>query len=404
LDLPEKELYDILTAWVFCTWITEIWTVVPYLFFFGFVASGKTRALEVLQRISYRGVMGSNISSASLYRGVSKWHPTIFLDETEIYSKEHRAEIIGLLNSGYRRGQYAIRCSESNPDELQLFDVFGFKALAGTQSLRDTLESRSIIINMMKNVRKVNFLVDEETAQEIRNELLIWRFKKLHDVHDVHDVHPEGVPEALKFADGRIIELFYCLYNVANEGKENVLSYAKKAYERRVSTEESSIEAEIIQNIVDYVPFMERNWIPTKEITERFNSSRNDNEKWKSTSVGRYIKPLGLDDKRYESGRGWIYNHYIIARYCKRYNITEPPLGGTSGTSGTSFLEPVTRSFDLMDVVSVTAMINQSLGVCSYCGIAEKVLCKNVKTFGNKQFFVCEDCSLICLEELTKRG
>lgn len=40
---------------------------------------------------------------------------------------------------------------------------------------------------MMKNVRLVRFLVDEEKALEIRNKLLVWRFLKLSAKRDNDD-------------------------------------------------------------------------------------------------------------------------------------------------------------------------------------------------------------------------
>ena len=108
----------------------------PYIFFYGPVASGKTRGLEVLQRLNYRGILASNISAAALFRSCQEWHPTLLLDETEIYNKDTKTEMIGLLNSGYRRSQYAIRVKLTQQgSELEAFDVFDFKALAGTKGL-----------------------------------------------------------------------------------------------------------------------------------------------------------------------------------------------------------------------------------------------------------------------------
>jgi hypothetical protein len=334
IDLPAEELYDVCTAWVFASWTPELWTVVPYLFFSGPVASGKTRALEVLQKICHRGVLGSNVSNASLYRGVEQYHPTVFLDETEIYSREHKAEVIGLLNSGYRRGQYAWRCSENNPDEVKFYDVFGFKALAGTEQLRDTLESRSIIIKMMKNVRDVNFLVDEARALEIRNALLVYRLLKLSDISDISDVNSGGVPPQLKFGNGRVIELFHCMYSVANEGQENILEYARKTYENRLNVEETSVEAEVLECIVKIAPYVENSFIETKEVAKKFNEERNEKERWKTRSIGRLIRRLGLDPKRGTGGkRGWIWDQKRIDYLCKRYRVDPTPPKTTSLTS-----------------------------------------------------------------------
>lgn len=166
LDVVEPELYDVLTAWIFATYIPEIWRVVPYVFFYGPVATGKTRGLEVLKALSYRGFLGSNMTSAALFRSCDMWHPTVCLDETEIYSTADHIEVVGLLNAGYRRGQYALRVKNTEHGmELKAFDVFGFKALSGTEGLAKTLESRSIKIRMIKNTRPIRFLIDARARE-----------------------------------------------------------------------------------------------------------------------------------------------------------------------------------------------------------------------------------------------
>jgi len=40
-DLPDERLYDVVTAWIFCTWILERWISVPYLHLIGPKKVGK---------------------------------------------------------------------------------------------------------------------------------------------------------------------------------------------------------------------------------------------------------------------------------------------------------------------------------------------------------------------------
>ena len=70
----EPALYDILTSWIIASWVPECWKVVPYIFFYGPINSGKTRGLEILTTLSYRGLLSSNITTASLYRASEAWH------------------------------------------------------------------------------------------------------------------------------------------------------------------------------------------------------------------------------------------------------------------------------------------------------------------------------------------
>lgn len=217
IDLLDDRLFDVLTAWVFATWILEYWDVVGYLRVLSPKSSGKTRLLNTLRYISYRGCKSSDISESALYRTVEKWHPTLFLDESEIYSKGLRENIQSLLNSGYSRDDVVIRVKDPRTDELGFFETFGFKAIAGTEPLRDTLESRCIQINMSKNTRPVNRRIDERKALMLRNKLLYWRFRMLERLsvdgsegYGCYLRDERDCPE-LGWCDGRFNELYFPL-------------------------------------------------------------------------------------------------------------------------------------------------------------------------------------------------
>lgn len=368
VDVLEPELYDVLTAWIFATYIPEVWMVVPYIFAFGPVATGKTRLLEALQILAYRGIIGSNVSSASLFRGCEQWHPTVFLDETEIYNQIEHSEVVGLLNAGYRRGQYAWRVKITEQGaELELFDVFGFKGLSGTEGLAKTLESRSIMVRMMKNTRPVRFLVDQRKAEGLRGKLLMWRFLKLHqllgngDGCDGCDGLSE-VPSTLDFANGRLIELFQPLLAVANQGYENIVKYAKKVYEIRQLEEETSVEAMILNALLDSEGKVEDRVILTADIAETLNKDIPKREQFKNTTVGRMMRRLGFLPKRIRKGNGWIWNDSRVVLLRRRYL---PELTPTEDPSHLS--HPTPLSYDLRIQLDQVAP-NEPAEKCEGCG------------------------------------
>lgn len=327
LFLPDQNLYDVLTAWIFATWIYEVWNVVPYIFFYGPVASGKTRGLEILHRLSYRAVLSSNISSAALFRACESWHPTLILDETEIYNKQEKNEIIGLLNSGYRRGQFAIRVRITPQGELlDVFDVFGFKAMAGTEGLAKTLESRSIMIRMIKNRRKVRLHIDEKKADELRAKLLFWRLMIMNgcELGELCEGFLKRVGD-LDFDSGRLEELFQCLLAVANDGRENILAYAEKMNEMRLFEEATSIEAEVVEIMLNSDLGLFNNVILTKDVTEKYNASRVEREKVKTGYVGWAIRRLGFEPRHTRQGNGWLFDRERLS-YLKQIYLGEPSM------------------------------------------------------------------------------
>lgn len=333
LYLPDKKLYDVLTAWIVASWTPELWSVVPYLFFHGAVSTGKTRGLEVVQRLCYRGMMASNMSSAVVYRACDMYRPTLILDETEIYNHKDRGDIIGLLNAGYRRGQYAFRINKDKGMLLEAFDAFGQKALAGTQGLRATLESRCILIRMIKARRKVRLFVDEDRAHTIRCKLLMYRMRTLR-----FEASKESVGQTVKselgercehflarvpklnFADGRLQELFQCLLAVANHGQKNILEYAEKMAENRLSEEMAGVEAELVTILSSPDLDMANGVVLTKTLTSKFNEGRDERERWKSNSIGYLMKRLGFVKKHTNQGNGWRINQSLLQMLQENYS------------------------------------------------------------------------------------
>ena len=346
--LPHEELYDVVTSWALATWVLEIWNAVPYLSALAPKGTGKSRLLEALQPICYRGIGTGNITTAALFRISHRWHPTIFIDETAIYTFKGKGEIMHLLNSGYRRGKPAIRMrGEGAAMEVAFFDVFGFKALAGKRSLIDTLESRCIMIRMLKNAREVTDEIDHKRATILRGKLLQMRFNTLalSDVPDVHDVFLGRVP-LLNIKDGRLKELFRPLLAITNDGQGNILRYMYDVYEAQQLEEKAGIEAELIA-VVSRLP-MTKHMVHTKDITVEFNQNRLENDKWNSRNLGWIMKRLGFERRRDGKARGWYINPKRLQSLQYTYGVKPIlPLPGetssTAETTETSKKEPVMK-------------------------------------------------------------
>jgi hypothetical protein len=138
---------------------------------------GKTRFQTVVEWFVYRPLSASNISSASVYRTVESYHPTLLLDEADTYTKENE-ELRGVLNSGHTREKaFVIRCNALT-NEPERFSVWGPKSFALIGNLSGTLVSRSIVISMerKKRTERVKPLRATTPAerQEMRSKILRW--------------------------------------------------------------------------------------------------------------------------------------------------------------------------------------------------------------------------------------
>lgn len=338
LDVANDSFFDVYTAFVLASWRPEDFKVIPYQFFLGPLASGKTRALECFHKLCYRSIMAASMSAASLFRAVEAWHPTLLLDETEIYKRESMIEVLALLNTGYRRGQYAIRIEkiEEGTPQIAMFDTFGFKVLAGTEELAATLQSRCIITTMSKAVREINLFVDEEKAEELRSKLFMYRLKNLGKTLE-NNITEEFLKLNGYFQNARVIELFISLLQVAptEEIKERLLKCMKQITQSRLDEEQASIEARVFDAILKCETKVESGKISTQTITEAFNEDLPEKEQTTSRFIGRKVVALGFEKCRLSGGpSGYFWNNELIERLKKRYYPT--PSGATSLTSQTS--------------------------------------------------------------------
>ncbi len=314
IDIAEG--YDALTAWVLSSWTPEKWHAVPYLFFYGPPASGKTWALEVLASIGFRPFMSASATLASVFRVIDQWHPTMFLDETEVYMKKDRDEILNLLNAGYRKDFPAVRVEETDKGLVpRVFDVFGFKALAGTREFMQTLKSRCVILTMNKAIRKINTKIDPERAMTLRRKLLLYRFRKLAE---------KDSPEAPDVLNGRLKELFDPLIIVAPPMAKNIIiAQAKKLEEERTEEEQASAEAIVFKAILKIYQHTQEQKIAIEKITIVANENHPLEETLSSVAVGKICSKLGFKRTLSNSKRAIFWNKEVTERLVRRYGQPE---------------------------------------------------------------------------------
>jgi len=349
IDFVEDLDYDVLTTLVMATWKLEDWEVVPYIILLGPPSCGKTRVLECVQQLGYRPLLTSSISPAALYRIIEEYHPTLLLDESETFAnKDKNPEINAILNSGYKKGQVAVRSgTDENGFTPEVFDVYGFKVISGTKSLSETLSSRSIILTMSKASRRVKIFTDKETSKGIRGQLLKYRFETLGTVNPTLaqaflDTHPD-------FNNGRVLEIYHPLLQTSptEEIRKKIESHLTNTSEDKDNSAAVSIEAVVLQAFVDCEPKKDQlNRVKTCDVTAKINEGfERERDKWNDDRTGRKLRDLGLRScgKIDSKNRGFYYEVGKISRLKKKFLIlTENKTSTTfqgSGTSGTNALK-----------------------------------------------------------------
>ena len=310
LVLKDEE-YSIITLWIMASWLVDDFQTCPYLCLIAPKSSGKTAVLNMLSELAYRSVSAISVTAPSLFRAIEMWHITLLIDEAEYQIKQETEAgqaLYGCLNGGYKRGSFAIRTEGEGSSRIPAaYDVFGFKAIAATKLFHPTLESRSIIINMVQGMPK-KMIIDSGVMAKLRAKLLFWRFETLGKL-------PVVFPESRV---GRLIEMFIPLFTVAQifknkPGVQDLVSFEKvtkilvdkieEMESDRKEEERGSEEAVIVSAIHD---LNEQETITVKSIAEHLkwtDEYTDPKECSKAYSrIGKKLKILGVKTKHTKHG------------------------------------------------------------------------------------------------------
>ena len=138
--------------WIAFTWIIDDAHVAPMVVITApEKRCGKSQLLEVIGRLSKRGLFASSISPAATFRVIEAKSPTLLIDEADAFFRENE-ELRGIINSGHTRASaYVIRCFGDDHDVKQ-FSTWCAKAIAGIGKLADTVVDRSIVLSLRRKL------------------------------------------------------------------------------------------------------------------------------------------------------------------------------------------------------------------------------------------------------------
>ena len=120
-----KHAAEALALWVVHAWAFDAWDISPFMVMISpEKRCGKTTVLIILQFLTPRSELASNISAAAVFRYVEDERPTLLIDEADTFIKDNE-EMRGVLNSGHTKtAAYVIRtvevCGEHRPSDSPL--------------------------------------------------------------------------------------------------------------------------------------------------------------------------------------------------------------------------------------------------------------------------------------------
>ena len=352
VEFPSLPLYHIATTFVLASWRSEDWNYCPYLSFISAYSKGKTRALDTLAKLCCRGFVSSSMSTAAMYVMIEKYNPTIFLDEIEKLAQDDKVEQIGIINSGYKKGAYVSRTKPNKDGEYELvhYPVGCFKGFAGTEAMKDTLQSRSINFAMRQNTRPIPMKFDESTAQRLRNQLLQYRFNMLGSL--TSEDYKRFEVETADCKDGRIKEICHTLWMTMKDvtisctspkllsnlesgtfepiedpltPKDLLKLYMLKESEQRKDRNIDEYGYRILQSIHAAITtgcMNGKNEIPTQDIVDQYNIGLPPKEQKQPRTIGKKLKIVWEFEPSSDTrARGIKFDLKKYQKLCEEHNL-----------------------------------------------------------------------------------
>lgn len=233
--------YTVDALWAMGTYFHQLFQAFPYLALHGHRGAGKTTLLTWLAAVCFNARFVVNASEAALYRSIQATAPTLLIDEQEGLNsskaaKENKADLMGILKSGYKRGALVARQRIDRPELTEHFEVYSPKALAAIEHFEDVLESRAILTFMAEKPSGVRLHDNERiTTQDaaefapLRDALYLLLMSEAPRVRLIAERAPTT-------HENRFRELFKPLYTMAalvdmsrGQGKDVYLQLDKAA-------------------------------------------------------------------------------------------------------------------------------------------------------------------------------
>ena len=109
-DIQQFGLWNIKRSWVY-----ERFHTLNYLRALGDTGLGKSRFLDTLGYLHYKPIATSGATtSAPIFRIIDKWRGSLIMDEADFKTSDESADIIKIINSGYEKGKYVMRCDQND--------------------------------------------------------------------------------------------------------------------------------------------------------------------------------------------------------------------------------------------------------------------------------------------------
>jgi hypothetical protein len=327
--------YVAVALWVLHTYAIEAAHQAPYLNIRSpEKQSGKTRLMEVLEKLCRNPWLTQRPSEAVFFRKIDMVRPTLLLDETDAIWNAKGEDHEGLrsaLNAGNRRGVTVDRVGLGKKLKLESFSTFCPKALAGIGELPDTIADRAVPIVLKRKTkgetverfrqRKPNVT---EPAAKLRQRMLQWGAD--HE-DELADAEPDGIPETLSDRAHDSIEI---LVAIADAAGGEWPQRSRDALERIITAaaEETGAESLRLRALADckavFASRGDPDRVRTSELVAALRAIEDgpwgdEDRRLTPQRLAWYLSPYGIKPKNIKFDDGAVAKGYETAAFAEAW-------------------------------------------------------------------------------------
>ena len=353
LELP-ADFEEITSLYVLLTWVFEFAPSIPYLRVIGDWGTGKTRFLQVAGAVCFRPIFASGATTpAPIFRILEQFRGTLVLDEADFKDSAAWAEMVKLLNNGYRPGMPVLRADKENGKWYpRSYQVFGPKLISTRFPFRDeALESRCLTSEMLALTRddipRVLPPAFDKEVNELRSKLLTFRLANLTKLKGKTFGNELLEPNLQPRLQEILIPLKVML-NGDGAMAEALAGFVHRLQDNLYYRRKESLDGKVLMALIElHDEDME---LSSQSIADRIAQSDEDSE-INSRKVGWIIKKLGFVKDRVGKNRQRIirWDQDRVQRLSRTYGLPAP-LEKTSETSALS--APAMKMADDVDPVA----------------------------------------------------
>lgn len=294
LDVPEEieqfGLWNTKRSWVY-----EKFHTLNYLRFLGDTGVGKTRSLDTYGHIHFKPIFTTGSTTpAPLFRIIDKWKGTLVMDEADLRKSDESEQIIKILNQGFEKGKFIMRCDQIDANKLSFFDPYCPKIITTRRTFEDkATESRCITHVCSVTERKdipLNLNEDfKKSALDLRNKLLMWRFRNYFKINKEIKINLEGLEPRVK----QIVSSYIALFSHNKEGMERFKKYIKEYQGDLIEERQTSFDGSIVGAIYSLIE-KGKNQFTTGDIIKEGDFVGSNGKPLQPRFLTSHLKSLGF--------------------------------------------------------------------------------------------------------------